>query len=203
MLNHFAYLRKLSQLNVESVLDIGAHLGEFTLSMYELFPNAKYHMIEANSNCETSLQKINFATYDISLLSDVERDVCYYMNKNDLTSTGNSYYRELTDHFNDENVIETFVKAKTLDTLLPNMNFNFIKLDTQGSEIDIIKGGNDLLKSADYILMECSIVEYNKNSPKISDVIDYMISIGFENNIPIYDHIINGEVIQKDVLFTR
>ena len=121
MLNHFAYLRKLSQLNVESVLDIGAHLGEFTLSMYELFPNAKYHMIEANSNCETSLQKINFATYDISLLSDVERDVCYYMNKNDLTSTGNSYYRELTDHFNDENVIETFVKAKTLDTLLPNM----------------------------------------------------------------------------------
>jgi len=203
MLNHFAYLRKLSELNVESVLDIGAHLGEFTLSMYELFPNAKYHMIEANVNCEQSLKGIEFATYDITLLSDIERDVCYYMNKNDLTSTGNSYYRELTEHFNDDNVIEVMVNAKTLDTLLPNMRFNFIKLDTQGSEIDIIKGGSSLLQFADYILMECSVVEYNKNSPKIDDVIDYMNSIGFENNTPIYDHVINGKIMQKDVLFTR
>lgn len=203
MLNHFAYLRKLSELNVESVLDIGAHLGEFTLSMYELFPTAKYHMIEANSNCEQSLKSIEFATYDITLLSDVERDVCYYMNKNDITSTGNSYYRELTEHFNDENTIELIVKAKTLDGVLPNANFNFIKLDTQGSEIDIIKGGSNLLQFAEYILIECSIIEYNKNSPKIDDVINYMSSIGFENNTSIYDHVINGKIMQKDVLFTR
>ena len=203
MLSNFEYLQNLSNLKITSVLDIGAHFGHFTLSMHDIFPNARYHMIEANGNCEETLKSIEFASYDIALLSDFEKDVCYYMNKNDLTSTGNSYYRELTEHFNDENVIEVLVKSKTLDGLFPNTKFDLIKLDTQGSEIDILKGGSELLKFSKYVLMECAIIEYNKNSPKIDDVIYYMNQIGFTKNKSIYDHIMNGVLMQQDILFTK
>lgn len=203
MLMHFQYLQNLSNLNITSVLDIGAHFGHFTLSMHDIFSDASYHMIEANTNCEEKLKSIEFASYDITLLSDIEKDICYYMNRNDLTSTGNSYYRELTEHFNDENVIEVMVKSKTLDGLFPNTKFDLIKLDTQGSEIDILKGGIELLKFSKYVLMECAIIEYNKNSPKIDDVISFMADIGFVNSKSIYNHSIKNMVIQQDILFTR
>lgn len=203
MLINFQYLQNLSNLNITSVLDIGAHFGHFTLSMHDIFPDARYHMIEANGNCEEKLKSIEFASYDITLLSDFEKDVCYYMNKNDLTSTGNSYYRELTKHFNDENVIEVLVKSKTLDGLFPNTKFDLIKLDTQGSEMDILKGGSELLKFSKYVLMECAIIEYNKNSPKIDDVIYYMNQIGFTKNKSIYDHVMGGVLMQQDILFTK
>ena len=203
MLINFQYLQNLSNLNITSVLDIGAHVGHFTLSMHDIFPDASYHMIEANRNCEEKLKSIEFASYDIALLSDFEKDICYYMNRNDLTSTGNSYYRELTEHFNDENAIEIIIKSKTLDGLFPNTKFDLIKLDTQGSEIDILKGGSELLKFSKYVLMECAIIEYNKNSPKIDDVIEFMSDIGFINSTQIYNHLTKNMVIQQDILFTR
>ena len=81
MLINFQYLQNLSNLNITSVLDIGAHFGHFTLYMHDIFPNARYHMIEANGNCEENLKSIGFASYDITLLSDFEKDVCYYMNR--------------------------------------------------------------------------------------------------------------------------
>lgn len=116
---------------INSILDIGAHFGLFTLGMKKIYPNSKFYMIEANKECEDRLRKIDFAEYTICLLSDEKKEVEYFMNKNDLTSTGNSYYREITEHFSDENLIKVNCIANTLDELFPNTQIDFIKLDTQ------------------------------------------------------------------------
>lgn len=200
---NFKFLEKISNLDINSVLDIGAHFGLFTTSMNELYPNAEYHMIEANINCEDKLKQIPFATYGIHLLSDSEKEICYYMNKNDITSTGNSYYRELSEHFNRDNILEVNIKSTTLDNLFFNKSFDFVKLDTQGSEIDILKGGDKFISNTKYILIECSTIQYNENSPQIEDIFYYMNSIGFNNNEELNDHIENGLVVQKDILFKR
>ena len=38
---------------------------------------------------------------------------------------------------------------------------NFIKIDTQGSEIDILKGSKNTLKNCNLIYLETPIIEYN------------------------------------------
>lgn len=200
---NFLFLRKISDLDIRSVLDIGAHFGIFTKNMHELYPNLEYHMIEANINCEEKLKQISYATYGIHLLSNTEREICYYMNKNDITSTGNSYYRELSEHFSDDNILKVDIQSTTLDKLFPNKSFDFVKLDTQGSEIDILKGGLQFLSNTKYILLECSMFEYNENSPQIQDIFSYMHSIGFNSKKELNNHIQNGSVLQKDILFRR
>ena len=61
------------------------------------------------------------------------------MNKNDLTSTGNSYYREITEHFSDENSISINVIAETLDTLFENIQIDkFVDLN-KIIQINLIK----------------------------------------------------------------
>jgi FkbM family methyltransferase len=189
--------------DIKSILDIGAHFGLFTLGMKEVYPNSKFYMIEANKECEDRLKKIDFDEYTICLLSDEKKEVEYFMNKNDLTSTGNSYYREITEHFSDENLIKVNCIANTLDELFPNTQIDFIKLDTQGSEIDILKGGKKLIESTKYILVECSVEEYNLNAPMIDDVRKYMDEIGFDEFSTIESHVINGKLTQQDLLFIK
>lgn len=198
---NYSLIRDLVGDDIKSILDIGAHFGLFTIGMKGVYPECKFYMVEANKECEEELKKIDFADCKICLLSDEKKEVEYFMNKHNLTSTGNSYYREITEHFSDENLTSVNVIAETLDTLFENTQIDFIKLDTQGSEIDILKGGKKLMQSVKYVLIECSIEEYNLNAPMIDDVRNYMDEIGFDEFSTIESHIINGRLTQQDLLF--
>jgi FkbM family methyltransferase len=144
------YIKNLIYSDVKCVLDIGAHVGLFTKEMYDVFPNAEYHMVEANYECEDKLKEISFAKYYMELLSDSEKEIEYYMNKNSPTSTGNSYYKEISHHFSNDNLKTVIRNSKTLDTMFLDKTFDFIKLDTQGSELDIIRGGKELIKKNEH-----------------------------------------------------
>lgn len=199
----FDYIKNLIYSDVTSVLDIGAHFGLFTKEMYNVFPNAEYHMVEANVECENKLKEISFAKYYIELLSDSEKEITYYMNKDDVTSTGNSYYKEMSHHFSNDNFKTVIRNSKTLDTLFGDKTFDFIKLDTQGSELDIIRGGKELIKKANTILIECSVIPYNENAPLVDDILTYMREIGFDIQTIVYEHIIEDKCVQQDILFQR
>ena len=95
---------------------------------------------------------------------------------------------------------------KTLQTLdgifSEDSSFDLIKMDTQGSELDIIKGGLGICKKSSYIILEVATTEYNIGAPMESKVINFMGSIGFENMITIGEHIDNNNItIQKDIVF--
>ena len=94
-------------------------------------------------------------------------------------------------------------KTETLSNLLRSKYFDLIKIDVQGSEIDIIEGGLDIFKKAKGILMEVSLVEYNKSAPTKDFVYKFMKDIGFTpaEVIGNINHPITHELIQQDVLF--
>jgi FkbM family methyltransferase len=200
---NYHLIKDIIQYDTNSILDIGAHFGEFTKNMYSLLPFKKYFMLEANKDCEPKLKEVGISGYAITLLSDIPKTITYYKNKTDLTSTGNSYYRELTPFFSDENVITDSIQSTTLDLLFPNETYDFIKIDTQGSELDILKGGLKLISNTKYILLECSVQPYNQDAPMIDDVYKFMDSIGFKELIKVGEHAINGQPIQQDILFTK
>lgn len=189
----------------KSILDIGAHSGEFYKSCYKIFPDAYYFLIEANVECENCLKQLN-VPYFIGVLSNVEKKVNFYKTKLssgcDPMSTGNSVYREQTSYYNDENIIISEERTFLLDSITQS-NFDLIKIDVQGSELDIIEGGINTIKNSKGIIMEVSIVEYNKNAPLEKNIISYMDKLGFAPIEIIGSHT-NPEThehIQNDIFF--
>ena len=78
-----------------SVLDIGANVGQFYNEIKQIFPNSYYYLIEGNERCEIELQSLD-VDYSMSLLSDKVKEVKFYTRTNEGRCTGNSIYREKT-----------------------------------------------------------------------------------------------------------
>ena len=185
-----------------SILDIGANVGQFYNEIKNIFPNSYYYLIEGSESCEVVLKTLN-VDYSICLLSDTEKEVNFYIRKNEPRCTGNSIYLENTSFYDDDQIIIEKKQTKTLSNLLNNQTFDLIKIDVQGSEIDIINGGLDVIKKAKGILMEISLVEYNQNAPTKEFVYDYMDKLGFTpiEHIGNINHPLTYELIQQDILF--
>ena len=186
----------------KSILDIGANVGQFYNEIKNIFPNSYYYLIEGSESCEVVLKTFN-VDYSICLLSDTEKEVDFYIRKNEPRCTGNSIYRENTSFYDDDQIIVEKKQTKTLSNLLNNQTFDLIKIDVQGSEIDIINGGLDIIKEAKGILMEVSLMEYNQNAPTKDFVYEYMDNLGFKpvELIGNINHPLTYELIQQDILF--
>ncbi|SVE51316.1 uncharacterized protein METZ01_LOCUS504170, partial [marine metagenome] len=70
--------------------------------------------------------------------------------------------------------LDTFVNENNMESI------DFIKLDTEGSELDIIKGGEKTLSSVLGLSVEVEFVKFHKGQPLFSDVDQYLRAIGFE-----------------------
>lgn len=59
-------------------------------------------------------------------------------------------------------------------------NIDFIKLDTQGNELDILKSAGDYLDSVSVIMTEVELVPLYKDQPLLHDISQFLCSRGFE-----------------------
>ena len=182
------------------VLDIGANIGQFRSKFSQVYPNSYIFSIEASEECQPFLSKIT-NDYYIGMLAKDNKKYDFYSRKNDLTCTGNSMYRETTPFYSDEHIKITKKDGVMLDDLFSEDSvFDLIKIDTQGSEIDIMIGGSKLCLNSLGILLEVSFNEYNKGAPLYKDVIQYMESINFKPK-DILDESRNHGSHQQDILF--
>jgi len=192
-------------INPTSILDIGAHSGQFYEWAKPVWPNSVIWMIEANHLHEGVLKNLtdyNNDEYLIAALGDKEREVIFYTRSDKPHTEGNSYYEE-TNYWDIKHIVqETTVKLQKLDDIFTDdTTFELIKLDTQGSELDILKGGVNLCKRASVIILEVSYIEYNKGAPTSEEVISFMNDFGFKEKMSIGEHYIDDEIVQKDIVF--
>jgi len=200
-----------------NILDIGANFGNFSMRCKQtlwLFSN--YYLIEANEECKFRLSMTGFPNIFYNLLgSEDDKIVTFYKTKDAYACTGNSYYREKTKHYADDKVIMVNKKMITLDTLFKdkNVKFDFAKLDTQGSELDIIKGGLKTLTTCKYLLLEVSTKYYNEGIPLKNEIVNFMKDIEYNKYEVIDQHMweqiepvgnINmGDIFQEDIIFYK
>lgn len=181
------------------VLDIGANDGWWYLNNKNSYPDAKFTLIEANPNNESSLKELGVEYY-IKCLSNCVKQVDFYINDAP-TTTGASYYLENTHHFNNSNIQILKLETTTLDLLFPNETFDIIKMDVQGAEIDIIKGGISLIKQAKQIILEVPIegIEYNIGAPDRKTYFKIMNKLGFLT----HEILTNVNNTHEDIKFTK
>ena len=138
----------------------------------------------------------------ISALGDKEREVTFYTRSDKPHTEGNSYYKEANYWDIPQLVQEETVTLKKLDDLFDEEKvFDLVKMDTQGSELDILKGGKKLITKATAVILEVAYIEYNLGAPTSDEVIKHMNSIGFEEIMSIGEHYEGEEISQKDLLF--
>ena len=189
----------------ESILDIGAHSGQFYGWAKNVWPDVPIFMIEANpihTEKLKSITKNNHDNYLITALGDTVRDVTFYTRKDKPWTEGNSYYKEHNFWDIPQLVLENKVTLKKLDDLFEDgAKFDIIKIDTQGSEKDIIQGGINLIHNATVLILELSYIEYNEGAPTATEVTNFLTEIGFEEKISIGEHYDGDKIIQKDIVF--
>jgi len=194
-------------INPNAILDIGAHTGQFHSWSKRVWPDVGVFMIEANPLHESVLDRLammNGDSYLITALGDEEREVTFYTRSDKPQTEGNSYYKEHNYWDIPQLVQESKVTLQKLDNLFEHdAVFEIIKVDTQGSEIDILKGGKDLVSRAQAVILEVSFIPYNEGAPTDQETIDYMNEIGFEERMSVGEHYDGDTIVQKDLLFTN
>jgi FkbM family methyltransferase len=208
-IEHRLAVLKNSGVVISHFLDIGAYRGEFTRVVKTHWPEVKVWQIEADERQQPWLQTDAI----VALLSDKpnqELDFFTLNNENSIT-TGSSVYKELTQYYKNPIVVKK--RTTTLDDVAKRVNFRgnwknsgLMKLDTQGSELDILRGSENFLATYQpkYMIIETSVKPYNLEAPLVGDVIDYMRTKDYQIlDIMhcMYDN--NESLLQIDILFNK
>lgn len=186
------------------IYDIGAYSGEWTKAVRKLFPHANIVMFEAQNSKEDLLKTLasqdKKISYCLALLGASENEAIVFNEYETASSV-------LTEH-HDTGARTVTKQMQTLDALMEKQNLpapDFMKLDTQGYELEILKGGLKALNHAEVVLMEVSLIDIYKNCPLLKDVVVFMD----EHNFQLYDisslmrRPLDQALFQIDALFVR
>jgi FkbM family methyltransferase len=162
-----------------SIIDIGAYHGEWTKETKNIFPEAKYLMIEAQASKINQLMDIsksnpNTIYFVHALLASEEGKTVKFHEMETASSV-------LSEH-HDTNAKIVQMQTKELDKLLSDIAFpapDLIKLDTQGYEVETLKGAEKTLKKVQSVLMEVSLLDIHRDCPLMPEVIQFMYERGF------------------------
>ncbi len=187
----------------DTILDMGAHHGNWTKKMKEIYNDSNYYLFEGIDYPELNQfqNDKNSKVYNVILSNKID-NVNWYQMKN----TGDSIFREKTYYFENCEII----KRDTIDLNTHMLNHNLfqesknilIKIDCQGAEIPILKGSTSILEKTDFIILEIPLFgHYNEGVPNFLEHILFMDSIGFIIYDIIENHYVNDFNVQIDILF--
>ena len=189
----------------KTVIDIGAFVGDWSRMAASIFPSARFFMIDGNPQHEEFLRKAQGeiaaqSEWAIVLLGpEKKEDVVFYQ-----LASGSSVLPELTTYERSQvrlpmGTLDHFFDSRPCE--LPVL----LKLDVQGFELEVLRGGPKTLAVAELVILETSLLPYNEGAPLFSEVIAFMADAGFA----VYDFCgqfrreTDHTLFQTDVAFVR
>ena len=149
----------------------------------------QYFGFEAMEQAKIVHDKFGIPFYPVLLGDEDGKIVPFYQNLDD--PGGNSIYKENDAITGGAIKFEPVDKAMyRLDTYVKNNNIPFpdlIKLDVQGSELNILKGCPDILLYAKDIIIEGQNVEYNVGAPRFTELKAWLEEHGWRQINQIFD----------------
>lgn len=184
------------------ILDIGANVCETADIMRDIWCDADILLFEGNNQCESIFINKRYK-YHIKLLGKANDTVKFYKTKWSTLCSGNSIYRETSSTYDDNTVIIEMLPIYKLDDIVTDI-YDLIKLDTQGSELDIIHGGLQTVSKAKVIIVEVSLKQINTGGCSKYDIMNILKQLNFDY-IQTLESIldIHGNSIQENLLYVK
>jgi FkbM family methyltransferase len=185
----------------QTIIDIGASNGSWTVQAMEQFPDAQYLLIEANPVHEPALMDFTAqhpaARYVLVAAGD--RAGTIYFDAHDpfggaASHTAREGYREVPVITVDAAVAQHGLKGPYV-----------LKLDTHGFEVPILEGARQTLTDTALVIMECYNFRIQPDSLLFDEMCQHMAGLGFRP-VDLCDPLfrpIDGALWQMDLFFIR
>jgi FkbM family methyltransferase len=173
-----------------------------------VFPEASILMLEAQEDKRAILEErkrtsLNRLDFRISLLGrEARENVALHHYEQAATAAS-----VLTDHKSAFTRTVT-CRMQTLDAVSREANFvapEFLKLDVQGYELEVLRGGEQTLASAQAVLMEVSLIDLYQGNPLLHEVTAFMDARGFRayDICSLMRRPLDDALCQTDIIFLR
>lgn len=209
-LGEYAYV---ASLDIRTVIDVGAHTGEFARMIKTVLPNAALFCFEPLREEFRRLQQQmpdgpGFKAFNYAL---GERDETVEIHRSSYAQS--SSLLPMADLHKEAfplsagHTTET-VEVKRLDDVLKDFELKpeiAIKIDVQGFEDKVIAGGPETIGKAKAIIIEVSFRELYEGQPLFEKIFELLSRRGFKFMGNLYQLLspIDGAPLQADALFVR
>jgi FkbM family methyltransferase len=178
--NLFLDLDDLNKSDFKVVFDVGANIGQTAINYAINFPKAQifsFEPIKASYNKlrENTFGLNNIKCFNIALGAEAERRTLVL--NSEPTCVKNSLKPNLENK--DSNAVSELIEINTIDNFIVQQNLNcidFLKIDTEGWEIEVLKGGTKAITNnkIKFILCEVGFTDENLRNTPINQIIDFM-----------------------------
>jgi FkbM family methyltransferase len=183
MLLNLDNLVKKYNLNIKGVLHIGAHFGEEN-SIYDrlnIENRIFFEPLESNFKVLKNNISEKFQVVKKALGNDNKKISMYVETANQGQSSSilePLIHLQQYPHIKFESTEE--VEMIRLDDFeFDKTNYNFINMDVQGYELEVLKGSKEVLNSIEYIMCEINRDEVYRNCAKINELKEFLSIYGF------------------------
>ena len=206
------HLQVLRMMSAETVVDVGANRGQFSLVARHCFPQAKIVTFEPLAEPAKRFRSI-FANDRAVILHQIAvgpkpGEAIIHLSRRDdsssllpITALQNRIFPG-TQESGTETIkvgrLEEFVSAEEIEP--PAL----LKLDVQGYELEALRGCESLLPRFAWVYCECSFVELYAGQALADEVIAWLRERGFIlNGVYNMAHDRTGRAVQADFLFEQ
>jgi FkbM family methyltransferase len=184
MLLSFTELKKKYSMKINGIIHVGAHYGE---ELIEYVENGIQDIIVFEPLSESfdilykKVMKLNanIEGYQIALGSTKGTATMYLSDNEKQSSSILKPKIHLTHH---PHVKFNGIEEVEVD-MLDNFNtraYNFLNMDVQGYELEVLKGGIETLKNVDYVYCEVNRDEVYENNAYIEEIDEFLSSYNME-----------------------
>ena len=208
-------IKIIKYLEIDCLLDVGANIGQYASLVRSLGYEGQIFSFEPLSSAhrilkEKSIHDNFWTVYDRCGIGDHNKVEAINISGNSYSS---SFLAMLDNHKkaepNSKYLGQEEVKIHTLDSIFKNFNSGykriFLKIDTQGYEMNVLKGVEKNIHKIYAVQLELSILPLYDNSHLYQDFFDYFIKRGFEcwNLQSGFRNPETGRLLQFDGLFVN
>jgi len=170
------------------IIDVGAALGVTAQKFSKAFPTSDVYAFEPMPSTFQSLDKNVSANKKIipvnKGLGKEEGEFTIHLSKRITSSSFLEMKKNISNEFFSDNIKEVgaeTVKVSTLDKEIPaDKSISILKMDVQGYELEVLKGGTETLKRTALILVEMQNHDLYSNAPMYYDIDLFLREHGFE-----------------------
>ena len=180
-----SHLKNKYNLTISKIAHVGAHKGQEVEEYLTVFPDVKINLFEPQTNLFNYLidkfeDKNNITLYNFALGSINDSSNMFISDNEGQSSSFLKPKFHLIEHpevdFHKDN---TNFQIKVLDELGIG-NIDFLNIDTQGFEMEVLKGSSKILKEdVKYIILEINKKELYEGCPLVKDIDSFLKKSGF------------------------